>query len=314
MNSAGGRLLVVGDLLTDVVVTGLDRVAADTDTPAAVELGGGGAAANTAAWAAALGTPTTFGGRVGDDPWGRAAADLLSAHGIELALGVDDELPTGTCVVLVRADGGRDLVVSPGASGALAAGDMPDPAGFAWVHLSGYPLLHEVSRPAAVGLLRAAQAAGVPCSVDPASVAPLRTLGAAAFGELVRGVDVLFPNSDEATELTGESDPVEAGRALLDLAAEVVVTLGADGALSVDRAGALVRVPAEVVDAIDTTGAGDAFAAGWLAARLTAADARARLEAGTACAAQVVTRLGTRPRDVPRPARPTNEWGIRYQV
>lgn len=311
MSSTGGRLLIVGDLLTDVVVTGLDRVAPDTDTPAAVELSGGGAAANTACWTAALGIPTTFGGRVGADPWGRAAADLLSVHGVEAVLGVDRERPTGTCVVLVRVDGGRDLVVSPGASTALDAADLPDPADFTWVHLSGYPLLHDVSRPAAAGLLRSAQAAGVPCSVDPASVAPLRALGAAAFGQLVRGVDVLFPNADEATELTGCADPAEAARQLLDLAAEVVVTLGADGALSVDRSGVLVRVPAVAVHAVDTTGAGDAFAAGWLATRLRGGDARARLEAGAACAAQVVTRLGTRPR---AGSSKTDADGIHYQL
>lgn len=316
----GGRLLVVGDLLTDVVVTGLDRVSPDTDTPAAVEIGGGGAAANTACWTAALGVPTTFGGRVGADPWGRAAADLLTVHGVELALGVDPGRPTGTCVVLVRSDGGRDLVVSPGASGALDAADLPDPAGFSWVHLSGYPLLHEVSRPAAVGLLRSARAAGVPCSVDPASVAPLRALGTAAFGGLVRGVDVLFPNADEARELSGCTDPAEAARALLDLTAEVVVTLGADGALSVDRSGVLVRVPAVAVDAVDTTGAGDAFAAGWLTARLRGAGPRERLEAGAACASGVVTRVGTRPRTGPAtpPATaagpPPDVWGIRYHL
>lgn len=282
-------------MLTDVTVTGLGSVAASTDTPARVALGGGGAAANTAAWSSALGIATTFCGRVGDDPWGGVAEDLLTEMGVRTELARDDRLATGTCVVLVRADGSRDLVVDPGASGALDLADIPDPRGFAWLHLSGYPLLHEGSRPAAVGLLGAARVAGVACSVDPASVAPLRALGASRFADLVRGVDVLFPNAAEAEVLTGRADPLAAARDLLDLAAEVVVTLGPDGALSLDRSGSIVRSPAAVAVAVDTTGAGDAFAAGWLAARLGGADRRGQLDAGNACAARVVCRTGTRP-------------------
>lgn len=298
MTPSGG-LLVVGDVLTDVTVTGLSGASGlerSSDTPAQVVLGGGGAAANTAAWAAALGVPTTFAGRIGNDAWGKVAGELLRGVGVRTALSVDADRATGTCVVLVRGDGSRDLVVSPGASSALVGDDLPDPVLFDWVHVSGYPLLHEGSRAAAAGLLRAAIAAGVPCSVDPASVAPLRALGVARFADLVRGIDVLFPNTAEAELLTGLADPEAAGRALLDLADEVVVTLGADGALAVDRSGRLVRVAAEPVDAVDTTGAGDSFAAGWLAARLAGDDALGRLRAGTACAAGVVVGIGTRPR------------------
>lgn len=306
-SGAAPTLLVVGDVLTDVTVTGLGSVAASTDTPARVAIGGGGAAANTAAWSSALGITTTFCGRVGDDPWGAVADDLLTELGVRTELARDELRPTGTCVVLVRADGSRDLVVDPGASGALDSADLPDPGRFAWVHLSGYPLLHEGSRPAAVGLLAAARAAGVACSVDPASVAPLRALGAAHFADLVHGVEVLFPNAAEAEVLTGHADPLAAARDLLDTAAEVVVTLGPDGALSLDRSGLVVRSPAAVAAdttsvavhstgaAVDTTGAGDAFAAGWIAARLGGADRQRQLDAGNACAALVVCRTGTRP-------------------
>jgi ribokinase len=104
---------------------------------------------------------------------------------------------------------------------------------------------------------------------------------------------VLLPNRDEAAVLTGQADPAAAARALTLHAREVVVKLGADGALWTDGR-ALERVAAAPARAVDTTGAGDAFAAGLLAARLAGAGPRAALEAGAALAARAVERPGGR--------------------
>ena len=128
-------------------------------------------------------------------------------------------------------------------------------------------------------------------SVDPSSAAPLAD--APAFLDWVSGAGLLLPNADEARALTGERD---AARAALALGAgrEAVVTLGAAGALWSDGE-RVIHEPAEAVAAADTTGAGDAFAAGLLAARLNGADPAAQLRAGCALAVRAVTRPGAVP-------------------
>jgi sugar/nucleoside kinase (ribokinase family) len=131
----------------------------------------------------------------------------------------------------------------------------------------------------------------VPVSVDPSSAAPLaREPG---FLGWVAGADLLLPNRAEAAALAGTDDPEAAGRRLAAHAREVVVTLGAEGALWTDGA-AVVRAPAVATVAADTTGAGDAFAAGLLAARLAGAGPAEALAAGCALAGEAVARSGAR--------------------
>ena len=127
-------------------------------------------------------------------------------------------------------------------------------------------------------------------SVDPSSAALL----SGGLRRLGKGVDLLLPNKLEARALTGLSDPSTAACALAESFAEVVVTLGESGALWTDGS-ALLRVAAPAADVVDTTGAGDAFAAGLLAARVRGAGPEEALEAGCALAAQAVAVPGARP-------------------
>jgi sugar/nucleoside kinase (ribokinase family) len=193
--------------------------------------------------------------------------------------------------VLVEPGGERTMLPDAGANAALAPAPLPDDAGH--LHVAGYALLHPGSRAAALALMAAARLAGLPVSVDPSSAAPLARTGPAAFLDWVRDVDVLLPNRDEAAVLTGEADPEAAARALAVHAREVVVKLGADGALWTDGA-RVERAAAFPVAEADTTGAGDAFAAGLLSARVRGADPAAQLAAGCALAARVVARAGAR--------------------
>lgn len=150
------------------------------------------------------------------------------------------------------------------------------------LHLSGYTLLDDDSRAAGRHALRAARARGLTSSVDAASARPLRLVGAPAFLDWVRDADLLLANRDEAAILSPA--PVS-----------TVVKLGADGALWTSSGGATVRVPADLVPVVDPTGAGDAFAAGLLAAWITGADPAAALRAGTRLGAAAVGKLGARP-------------------
>ena len=282
-------IVVAGDVMADVVVALSGPVAYGSDTPARIAHRGGGAAANLAVWLTRAGAPVHLVGRVGDDPAGRAVAEELRAAGVGGTLQVDGGLATGTCVVLVEPGGERSMLPDAGANAALAP--TPLPPGAAHLHVAGYALLRPGSRPAALALLAAARAAGVPVSVDPSSAAPLAR--APGFLEWVAGAALLLPNRAEAAVLAGTADVEAAARALTAHAGEVVVKLGAEGALWTDGA-TLLHVPATPVAAADSTGAGDAFAAGLLAARLRGAAPAEALAAGCALAGRAVARAGAR--------------------
>jgi sugar/nucleoside kinase (ribokinase family) len=255
-------LVVLGDLMVDVVTRISGPLARGSDTAAVIAMRGGGSGANVAAWAASLGAPVVFGCRVGDDERGRAAVAEL--RGVDVRAVVDPERPTGTCVVLVEPGGERTMLPDAGAND----GPLPEVELGDHLHVVGYALLRDGPRASALAAIERARAAGVPVSVDPSSWALMRP-GA------IPPVDLLLPNEEEAARLDG---------------GEMVVKLGPDGARWGD-----VRVPAEPVRVVDTTGAGDAFAAGFLTARLGGAGPREALEAGCRVAARAVAQVGARP-------------------
>jgi ribokinase len=286
-------IVVLGDVMVDVVCHLAGPIASGSDSPASISMGGGGSAANVAAWLAVAGARPALVARVGADERGAAAEAALLATGVETWMAVDPERPTGTCVVLVAPGGERSMVPDAGANDGLVDTDLPDEllAPGAHLHVAGYALLREGSRGAALAAIARARERGVSVSVDPSSAALLGP----AFLDDVAGVDVLLPNAEEAITLTGERDAEAAAHALAGGVAEVVVTLGAEGALWTDGR-SLCRVPAVARDGVvDTTGAGDAFAAGLLAARLGDAEPEAALAAGCRLAARAVRTPGARP-------------------
>jgi sugar/nucleoside kinase (ribokinase family) len=276
---------VLGDVMADVVAAASGPLARGSDTPARVRFSGGGQGANVAAWLGALGAPVAFVGRVGDDVAGREAVAALAALGVDVRVAIDPVRPTGCCVVVVEPDGERTMLPDPGANdapaelppGLLGAGDH--------LHVAGYALLREGSRPGALAALEMARAAGATTSLDPSSAA---LLDRGSFGGL--RLDLLRANLDELRALTGGDDPA----GLCTLAREVVVTLGAGGAVWTDGARE-ERVAAEPAEVVDTTGAGDAFVAGLLAARARGAAPREALAAGCRAAARAVAQVGGRP-------------------
>ncbi len=285
-------IVVVGDLMVDVAAALPGPLAHGSDTPARISHSQGGSGANVAAWLAAAGADAAFAGRAGADPLGDSAVAALA--GVALAVERDAERPTGTCIVLVHPDGERTMIPDAGANDALELAELP--AG-EHLHLTGYRLLREGSRPAALRALALARERGMTVSVDPSSAAPLAA--EPRFMEWVAGAGLLLPNADEARVLTGEADPERAARALaagvgLSRTREVVVTLGAEGALWSDGERVL-RAPAAPAEVVDTTGAGDAFAAGLLAARADGAEPAEQLAAGCALAARAVGVRGARP-------------------
>jgi ribokinase len=273
-------VMVVGDLVTDVLAVPAGPVVPGTDTAAGVRVGGGGQAGNTAAWLAYAGVPVTLVATVGDDPAGRDRVAELTAAGVDCAgVRTVPGVPTGTLVVLATAEE-RTMLTDRGAADHLRPSDVDAAIGQAGhLHLSGYTLLGDGSRAAGRHALATARARGLSTSVDAASVAPLRNAG--GFADWIRGVDLLLANADEATILG-------------TVPATMVVKHGPAGAEW--RSGATtVHMAATPAAAVDATGAGDAFAAGLLAAWLAGASPADALRAGTRLAAEAVTVLGARP-------------------
>ncbi|WP_173166824.1 carbohydrate kinase family protein [Phytohabitans suffuscus] len=290
-------MVVVGDLVTDVVAALDGTPAAGTDTGARIRFAGGGQGANTAAWLAARGTPVTLVAAVGDDEAGRARVAELAASGVHCAVRAHAGTPTGTVIVLTHAgertminDRGANLLLSPAdVDAALAAAP-----GARHVHLSGYPLLDPASRGAGLRALAAARDKGLTTSVDAASAGPLRRSGA-AFLDWVRGVDLVLANSDEAAVLAGGTDPATQARALATVAVHAVVKRGPAGAVWAGPDGVFEAPGRPAPAVVDPTGAGDAFAAGLLAARLGGATPREALDRAVALGTEAVTLLGARP-------------------
>jgi ribokinase len=287
------RVVVLGDVMVDVVVRLSRPLAAASDSPAQIRFHGGGSAANTAAWLAAAGAEAVLVGRVGDDERGESVGEELRAAGVDARLAVDSALPTGTCLVLVGGDGERTMAPDAGANDALREGDLADDVlgSGGHLHVGGYALLREGSRSAARSAIRRALSAAMSVSVDPSSSALL----SAEFLDWAGGAGLLLPNASEAHALTGHSDPERAARTLAERFGEVVGTLGPDGALWTDGE-AVLRAPAVPVDeVVDSTGAGDAFNAGLLAARTSGASTADALAAGCKLAARAVKTAGARP-------------------
>ncbi len=293
-NRDAPRILVVGDVMTDVIVRPDGPLARGSDRRAAIAVEPGGSAANQAAWLAAFGVAVDFAARVGAADLEAEAARLREA-GVTAHLVGDPERQTGRLVALIDPSGERSFFTDRGANDALSAADIPDAliAGAAHIHLSGYSFFAPSPRQAMLDVMRRAEK--TPVTVDPASAEFLREVGPQQFLEWTKGAAILFPNEDEAAVLTGSDDPETQCAKLAALYPLVVVKRGAAGCMA--AAGAeRWRVAAPKVEAIDATGAGDAFVAAFLAARLQGAEIEAALERAVAEGADAATQVGGRPK------------------
>jgi sugar/nucleoside kinase (ribokinase family) len=290
------RVVVLGDLIYDLLARTEGSVAFGTDTFAPIHAVAGGSGANAAAWLASLEVDTHFVGRVGDDVLGEALAAELRRGGVTPHLARDPSLGTGKVFVLVDGAGERTMITDRGAGEALGPEDLP-PSLFegGHLHISGYTFSGGSRREAALEALRLARGAGMSVSVDPSSVPLLKAVGPERFLEWTRGADLCFPNLEEGALLGGERDPDRVAERMLDHYPAVVLKLGAAGALYAGADGERVRLPAEPARVADTTGAGDALCAGFLAAWLSGDPAGEALRRGVEIAARAVERLGARP-------------------
>lgn len=290
------HVTVVGDVGLDIVAKLAGDVVFGQDTRAAVTVAPGGAGGNTAAWLARHDVDVSLIARVGSDEAGRTAQAELTAAGIDCRFAIDPVLRTCCVVVLVASDGDRTMLADRGANAAFCVDDvsLPPVSGRGHLHLSGYVLLDEGSRPAALAALRMAKQAGWSTSVDPQASTHVVSVGADNFLSWVRGTDVLLPNDSELAALGGLDNALAS-------VGTVVVTHGRHGA-SWYSASERINVPAPESCETDSTGAGDAFNAGLLASWLAGAQALDALRAGVIAGTAAAARIGARPGAV-QPAR-----------
>jgi sugar/nucleoside kinase (ribokinase family) len=266
-------ICTIGDLILDVVVLPKAPLAPDGDTPATIRLAAGGQAANVAAWATALGAQSRLICVRGTDEASEIAAAHLEHQGVELCGPVIEGV--GGVVVSTRGvDGARTMVSDPGVTARLTAADLDE----AWVrnadllHVSGYCLLRDSVAEAAIAAARLARRV----TLDLASANDIELFGAERFLERVRRLnpDLIFANEAERAVMPADLDAD-------DLSADWVIKLGARGAIFPEG-----RLDSESVTVVDTTGAGDALAAGYLVGGRRLA---------IAAAARCVGRIGAMP-------------------
>jgi ribokinase len=243
-------ICTLGDLLLDVIVRLEGPIAEDTDTYGRTRVGAGGQAANVAAWVVALGGRARFLGKRARDPAGRLLAEELTGRGVELA-GPEVESGTGTVVSVATPNGARTMLSDRGVSTTFSPEELDDAwlDGCEWLHIPGYSLVRSPLRETALE----AATRGARISVDLSSTAAVEEVGVGPFRETLEAVgpEVVFANEAEADLLGALTAPT------------VVVKRGADGSV-VRTAEGESELPSRDVEVVDTTGAGDAFAAGFL--------------------------------------------------
>ncbi len=290
---ASPRILVIGDVMTDVIVRPEGPLVRGSDRRASITVRPGGSAANQAAWLASFGVSVDFVARVGSSDVQSETA-RLEAIGVAPHLVGDPKHETGRLVALVDADGERSFLTDRGANDALEAGDIPDALieGAAHIHLSGYSFFAPSPRAAVLNAMR--RAGDKLVSIDPASAEFLREVGADKFLAWTQGAAILFPNEEEAAILAGSADPETQCARLVAYYPLVVVKRGASGAEAAEGARRW-RVRAPQIEAVDTTGAGDAFVSAFLSQRLAGAEIELALERAAAAGAEAATQVGGRP-------------------
>jgi ribokinase len=271
-------ICTLGDLLLDVIVRTAEPLAPGADSPVETRLATGGQAANVAAWVAELGGAARCVAKQCDDAAGALARTLLARRGVDL-VGPRVAGSTGVVVALVAPDGERTMATDRGLSVELREDEL-EPGWFdgcSWLHVSGYALLAEPIGEAALAAARLARVRAARIAVDLSSWSAIRAYGAERLRANLDAVapDVVFANEPEWKIVGGA----------YGLAETAVVKRGSRG-VEVRRAGDVVEHAPLGADVVDTTGAGDALAAGFLLGGI---------ELGLEAAARCVGQLGAVP-------------------
>jgi sugar/nucleoside kinase (ribokinase family) len=288
------KILCIGDLALDVISQLKEPINYGNDTASRISSHPGGQAANVSTWITRTHSKAQLVARVGNDPVGFALISDLDKYGVEHMNLMHSGRPTGVVVILVDANGERTMFPDNGANADLEVSDLPPLDDVDGVYLSGYALLDFRSREAVLSMIAKIKAAGKPIYFDPTTTGAMKIVSREEVLSWVKLMDGILLNSEEALYLGDAKDVQTAEKNLTAYTPLVVIKLGSRGAMAVHK-DVVAKVSAVTTNVVDTTGAGDSFAAGFIPKWLETNDLQASLSAGTALAAKCVATVGARP-------------------
>jgi sugar/nucleoside kinase (ribokinase family) len=280
-------LCTIGDLIEDVVVWLSAEPNLGTDTDSIIQRTRGGSAANVAMFAALTGTESRFIGQVGSDALGQQLCSSLQQAGVDVC--VIAEGRTGSIVVLVQTNGERTFLTDRGVASHLSLVDANLMANVGILHVPSYSLVTEPLASTSLLYIKAAQSLGAVISLDASSTSVLEHFGVARYKSLIQSIQpqVFLCNEDEAGLLGVGATEGMPGAAL------TVIKRGAHSTLAISQNNERSEVAvAPVANIVDTTGAGDAFAAGFLPTFVATNDVEVAIARGHAVAARVLRSPG----------------------
>ncbi len=281
--------------MIDVMVMVESEVHTTGDTQATISTSGGGAAANVATWLAYLGHQSYLCSRVGDDANGdfllRDLDRYCVDHSNQRAIGEK----SGVVVVLVDENGERTMFPDSGSNSGLSQADLPPLDGFDAVYISGYSLINPKSRANVTKIFDEFKERGLPVLLDPGTVGALRAVPTSLIHEWVSRADILLLNEEEALFIAQEFSLTRALEVLTGLSPLVVIKRGSQGVTGQSRGSVRIEIPAVASEVIDTTGAGDAFAAGFISSWFVDGALEPALGFGAKSASIAISHVGARP-------------------
>ena len=292
------KVLCIGDLMLDVICI-IPNVPAElmvgNDNVSKISTHGGGAAGNVASWLAKSGADVQIVGRVGHDSAGAALVAELNELGVAHDNLHVEGVNTGVVVVLVDPSGERTMLAETGANSGLTLNDLPSLEGFDAVYLSGYAPLDLKSRPAIMEMIARINQAGIPIFYDPATVGGMIGVPLEEIRSWIDKFYGILLNEEEAIFLSGHSNAEDALNHFLEFCELAVIKRGSHGAIGKMRGGEMISIDAEPTTVIDTTGAGDSFAGGFIASFAKNQNLQEAMALGTHIAARCVAIVGARP-------------------
>ena len=293
------KVLCIGDLMLDIVAqipTSPHDLHLGNDTRTVISTHGGGAGGNVASWLAVLGNDVTMVGRIGDDAAGAAITAEFDALGISYGDIVKDGLHTGVVICLVDPSGERTMLADNGANAGLSIDDLPALDGVDAIYITGYAPLAPLSRIGVLEMVRAISTRGIPIFFDPATVGGMKDVPIDEILSWCELMNTLIMNEEEAIYLSGSSDLEAALEFFLEYAQRAIIKRGSQGAIGLERGGEIISVGTRATQVIDTTGAGDSFAAGFIDAITSGSNFAQAIERASAVAAHCVAIVGARGR------------------
>jgi sugar/nucleoside kinase (ribokinase family) len=289
------RILCIGDAALDVIVKMQTEINVGSDTTSHISMHGGGAAANTATWLSELGHSVYFSCRLGDDAAGHAIASEFDLWKIEHRKKFLENEKTGVVVVLVDNKGERTMFPDSGANSGISESDLPSLQGFDAAYLSGYSLFNPASTSGVLQMVNEIKKASIPLIFDPASVGTMMSFGRERAIENLAPMDIAIMNEDEARYIADCHSLHDALQYITSIVPIAVIKTGSSGAIAQIRGEEPVTSHIDAINAVDTTGAGDAFAAGFIPVWLHSKDLLTSMNAGNEVARRCVAIIGARP-------------------